>query len=672
MIHVDNALRLLMEKDPMLTPYEGEVRMHLDRYNDRRWQLYENGRLSDFANGYRYFGFQRTDTGWVFREWLPGADAVWLMGDFNGWDKYQHPLTDIGNGVWEIRLDGKDTLRHGQFVKLIVGRQGISFERIPTYIGRCVMDMSTQTLCGQLWMPEEPFRWTDGDWYGKQRPESPMIYEAHIGMAQEHGGIGSYRDFADETLDWIKYAGYNTVQLMAIQEHPYYASFGYQVTNFFAPSHRYGTPDDLRYLINKAHEMGIAVLLDVVHSHACPNEGEGLNVLDGTEDQYFLYGERGWHPGWKTRIFNYGKTEVLHFLLSNLKYWQEEFHFDGFRFDGVTSMLYENHGFCSFTSYDDYFSLNTNVDGRVYLMMANELVHGVNEKAVTIAEDVSGFPGLCLPLEYAGVGFDYRLSMGIPDMWIKLLKDQRQDDWNMFGLWHELTTGRPGEKSIGYCESHDQALVGDKTLMFRMADAEMYTGMEKDYHSLSMDRAIDMHKVIRFLTCSLSRDGYLNFIGNEFGHPEWVDFPREGNNWSGHYARRQWSLLKNKTLKYEWLADFDRAMTHFINAHRVHCSGPAESLWIDDEKKLILFARGGLLYAFNLHPNRSQESVFVSTRLTGPGGYRVVLSTDDPSWGGLDRISEDYIYHAGQTEYGDGFTIYLPCRTGIALEKTDP
>ena len=671
MIHVDDAIRRLLEKDPWLEPYAGEVRMHLDRYNDCRWRLAGDKPISEFANGHHYFGFHRTDTGWVFREWLPGADAAWLTGDFNGWDKYACPLEQIGNGVWEIALEGRDALKHGQFVKLVVGRLGSSFERIPAYMTRCVMDESTYQLCGQIWMPDEPFAWTDGEFYCKQRPESPMIYEAHIGMAQEKDGIGTYREFADDTLPWIKNAGYNTVQLMAIQEHPYYASFGYQVTNFFAPSHRYGTPEDLKYLIDRAHGMGISVLLDVVHSHACPNLGEGLNQQDGTEDQYFLYGGRGWHPAWETRIFDYGKHEVLHFLLSNLKYWQEEFHFDGFRFDGVTSMMYENHGLCAFGSYDSYFSMNTNVDGRVYLMLANELVHGVNEKAMTVAEEMSGFPGMCLPLEYGGVGFDYRLAMGMPDIWIKLVKDMRQEDWDMFYLWHELTSCRPGEMSVGYAESHDQALVGDKSLMFRMADAEMYTGMMKDYHSPSMDRAIDMHKLIRLLTCSLAANGYLNFIGNEFGHPEWVDFPREGNNWSYHYARRQWSLVKSADYKYEWLANFDRAMTWLMNTRRVHCSGPAESLWIDNEKKLLLFARDGMLFAFNMHPTWSQESVFIDTRITGPGEYRVVLSTDAEEFGGQNRIDTQMIYRAGETPFGTGLQVYLPCRTAVVLEKVE-
>ena len=670
MIHVENALQSLKEKDPGLREHLGEVRMHLDRFNAQRWNLAQNGNLSDVANGHMYFGFHKAEDGWVFREWLPGADKVWLYGDFNNWSKYEHPLSYIGDGVWEIKLKGKNALKHGQNVKLIVGRQGISFERIPSYIRRAVMDENTNRLCGQIWMPDKPFKWSDGRWYGKRRHASPLIYEAHIGMAQEHGGVGSYVEFADSTLEWIHSLGYNTIQLMAIQEHPYYASFGYQVTNFFAPSHRYGTPEELKYLINKAHKMNIAVVLDVVHSHACANEGEGLNLQDGTETQYFLPGDRGWHSAWQTKCFDYGKQEVLHFLLSNLKYWQDEFHFDGFRFDGVTSMLYENHGLgAAFTSYNQYYSLNTNVDARIYLTLANELIHTINDKAITIAEDMSGMPGMCLPQEYGGFGFDYRLSMGVPDMWIKLIKEQPMEDWDVMYIWNELTGGRPGEKSIGYCESHDQALVGDKTIIFRLADAEMYTGMHKQYHSPVMDTAIDMHKLIRFLTISLSGDGYLDFMGNEFGHPEWIDFPREGNNWSYHYARRQWSLVHNHSLKFEWLANFDKDMIHLMNKYKVHCGERAESLWLDQQKNLIIFRRNDLIYIFNMHPTWSQQDVFINCDLIGGGKYKVVFSTDDAAYGGQERISKQYVYSADNDEYGFGFRVYMPCRTAAVIRK---
>ena len=501
MIPVNLAIKRLLQRDSALEPHQADIRLHLDRYNAALKELAGKKPLTEVANGHLYYGFHRTEDGWVFREWLPGADAAWLYGDFNGWQQFAHPLTPVGNGDWEIRFTGKDALRHGQFVKLLVGRKGAVLERLPAYIRRAELDPTTHKLCGQIWMPEEPFVWSDEAWYECKRPKNPLIYEVHVGMAQEYDGIGTYREFADKNLDWIARCGYNTIQMMAIQEHPYYASFGYQVTNYFAPAHRFGTPEDLKYLINKAHSMGIAVILDVVHSHACPNPCEGLDGQDGTDDQYFHSGERGWHPAWKTRCFNYGKPQVQHFLLSNLKYWQEEFHFDGFRFDGVTSMLYEDHGLgVAFTEYGQYYTMNTNVDARVYLMMANELVHKVDKKAITIAEDMSGMPGMCLPLGCAGFGFDYRLAMGIPDMWIKMIKEQPMEHWDVGRIWYELSNARPDEGTIGYTESHDQALVGDKTIIFRLADAEMYTGMNKAYHSPTMDTAIDMHKLIRFAT----------------------------------------------------------------------------------------------------------------------------------------------------------------------------
>jgi len=662
----------ITEIDPWLAPHAGDIELRMNRFKERRWQLVGDAKtLTDFANGYLYFGFHRTGSGWVFREWLPGADEVRLTGDFNQWNRESHPLDRGENGVWEITLEGADTLKHGQYVKLWIRKGEAWFERLPAYSTKVSMDEETKRLCSQIWDPES-FQWTD-EAFMAQAPAAPLIYEAHVGMAQDREGIGTYREFADNVLPRIRDLGYNTVQLMAIQEHPYYGSFGYQVTNFFAAAHWYGVPEDLKYLVNKAHEMRIRVLLDVVHSHACPNVGEGLQLQDGTEDQYFHSGGRGWHPAWGTKLFNYGRVEVLHFLLSNLKFWQTEYHFDGFRFDGVTSMLYHDHGLGSaFTNYDMYFNMNTDLEALNYLQLANELIHEVNPNAITISEDMSGMPGMCLPIEQGGIGFDYRLAMGEPDYWIKLLKDTRDEDWNMHALWHEMTTRRPQEKVIGYCESHDQALVGDKTILFRMADAEMYTGMTKDYHSATMDRAIELHKMIRLFTMSLGGNGYLNFMGNEFGHPEWIDFPREGNGWSYKYCRRQWSLVDNPTLKYQWLNDFDKAMINLARERHLLDDPYAVSLWIDPDRKIITFSRGRLLFVFNFHNSYSEPAFFLHAHTTGEGSYRVILSTDEFRFGGPGLIAHDYIYRTGYHEgRGLGFEVYSPCRTAMVLEKIE-
>ena len=644
----------ILNVDPYLEPYADDLRLRMELISQKKAEI---GELTEFANGHRYFGFHRTENGWVYREWAPAADALYLTGDFNNWDTAACPMTRLENGVFEVQVDN---LCVGQKVQTIVWHKGQMLRRIPLYATRVVQDPVTVLWCAEVEDTFAPYPWTDE---GFAPPKTPFIYECHIGMAEEKGAVGTYREFTENILPRIKAAGYNTIQIMAIMEHPYYGSFGYQVSNFFAASSRYGTSSELKALINTAHEMGIAVLLDVVHSHAVSNTSEGLNEFDGTVYQFFHAGGRGDHSAWGTKLFNYGKNEVLHFLLSNLRYWMEVFHFDGFRFDGVTSMLYHDHGLGSaFTDYSMYFSLNTDVEAVTYLALANELVHTLNPKAITIAEDMSGMPGMCLPTRDGGIGFDYRLSMGVPDLWIKLLKEVSDEHWSMGQLWYELTNRRPKEKNIGYCESHDQALVGDKTIMFRLCDAEMYTHMQKFGGSPIVDRGIALHKMIRLLTASLSGEGYLNFMGNEFGHPEWIDFPREGNGWSYHYCRRQWSLLDNPDLRYRELGDFDKAMLRLLQREKT-LSKPSVCLTVHEDDKVLIFEKGNLVFAFNFHPEKSFDGYPI--RVSKSGNYKVLLSSDDGMFGGFDRVDKSVRYTAQE----DGFRCYLPNRTAIVFKK---
>ncbi len=651
--------------DPYLVPYEKNINERYDLYRKKKKELVGTGSLYDFASSYEYFGFHRTEDGWVYREWASAADEMYLRGDFNGWELYSCRMVKKEDGVFELYLEGHDALKAGQKVQTIVVNSGRVLERIPLYATRVVQDKDTYLWCAELEEPDSVFEWTDG---GFTLDEPLFIYEAHVGMAQEKGEVGSYTDFCENVLPRIKKAGYNTLQLMAIMEHPYYASFGYQVSNFYAPSSRYGKSEELKALINKAHEMGIAVLLDVVHSHAIKNTNEGINEFDGTTEQFFHAGERGDHSAWGTKLFDYGKSGVIRFLLSNLRYWMEMFHFDGFRFDGVTSMLYRDHGLGrSFTDYEMYFSENTDTDAVTYLQLANELVHEVRPKAITVAEDMSGMPGACLPISAGGMGFDYRLSMGVPDMWIKLIKERRDEEWDMHLIWHELTMRRPKEKNIGYCESHDQALVGDKTLMFRLCDAEMYTHMSKNTESVIIDRGMALHKMIRLISASLCGEGYLNFMGNEFGHPEWIDFPREGNAWSYHYCRRQWSLVDNNDLRYSQLGEFDRAMIEMLGLERI-LEKKTVCRRIDDDKKVIVYSKGDCVFAFNFSPVRSYERYFIPVGRAGK--YRVVLSTDSEKFGGFFRVSEEYVYKANVTENEKtGFYCYLPSRCAIVMKR---
>ncbi len=656
----------ILKIDPYLAPFEGDLNLRMDLYKGKKAELVgKDGSLVDFANGHKYFGFHRTKGGWVYREWAPAAEAMFLTGDFNEWNTSSHPMKRLDGGVFEIKLRGKNALKPGQKIQAIVIHNGCELRRVPLYATRVVQDPVTYWWCAELEEPDYEFNWTDT---GFKPEKTPFIYECHIGMAGEEYKVSSYTEFKDNVLPRIKDLGYNTIQIMAIMEHPYYGSFGYQVSNFFAASSRYGTSDELRSLINTAHEMGIAVLLDVVHSHAVKNTNEGLNEFDGTVYQFFHDGPKGEHREWGTKLFNYGKNEVLHFLLSNLKYWMEEFHFDGFRFDGVTSMLYHDHGLGSaFCDYSMYFSMNTDTEAVTYLQLANDLIHSFNPNALTIAEDMSGMPGMCLKINNGGIGFDYRLSMGVPDLWIKTLKECSDDNWDMYKFWYELTGRRPKEKNIGYAESHDQALVGDKTIMFRLCDAEMYTHMSKDSQSMIIDRGIALHKMIRLLSSSLAGEGYLNFMGNEFGHPEWIDFPREGNGWSYHYCRRQWSLADNEALRYGGLREFDKAMVSLLKKENI-LSKDSVSLWIGQGDKVLMYAKGSSVFLFNFNPTQSFDGYFVP--VPEEGTYTITLSTDDPEFGGFNRIDKSYKYVAKKQADGRiGFMCYLPARCAFVLKK---
>ncbi len=655
----------IMEFDPLLKHFEKDLDYRKRCFRAKKKELLpQGGKLKDFANGHLFYGFHKENGKWIYREWAPAAEKLYLTGDFCNWDRFSYPMEKGKNGVFTLELP-EDALYDGCRVMTLVHHAGQVLERIPLYINRVIQEKDG-SWNGVIYDPKEEFIWDDK---GFKPKKELFIYECHIGMAQEDGKVGTYDEFRQYVLPRVKELGYNTLQIMAIMEHPYYASFGYQVTNFFAASSRFGRPEDLKKLINEAHKMGIAVLLDVVHSHACTNTREGINEFDGTSYQFFHEGAKGDHPAWGTKCFNYDKNEVIHFLLSNLKYWQTEYHFDGFRFDGVTSMLYHDHGLgTAFTGYDQYFSMNTDTQAVTYLQLANEMVRQVNKHAITIAEDTSALPGLALPINQGGIGFDYRLAMGEPDMWIRLLKETPDEYWDLNSIYYELASRRPGEPVIGYCESHDQALVGDKTIMFRLCDQEMYWGMGADNQNMVIDRGMALHKMIRLLTMSLGGNGYLTFMGNEFGHPEWIDFPREGNGWSYHYCRRQWSLKDNETLKYRYLNEFEKQMVSLAQNTKLLTHWDKQLL-LDNSKKLLAYSKGDAVFAYNFNPTESFTDCVIPVEKEG--GYSVVMSTDDFNVGGYGRIYHQS-YEAILDDTGKPYIqLYLPSRTAVVMIKNN-
>jgi len=655
----------ILELNPQLKPFARDIDLRMELYRSTKQRLLsQGGSLRDFAQAHHYFGIHHVNGGWVYREWAPSAYQLYLTGDFNGWNQTSHPLQRLENGAWELFLPGEDALWEGCKVKTVVDANMTRTEHIPLYARRVVQDPQTITWCAEVVDNWKSFPWTDQDFKPAQ---SLYIYEAHVGMAQEEGKVGSYREFAQYVLPRVKKAGYNAIQLMAIMEHPYYGSFGYQVANFYAASSWFGKPEDLKYLVDRAHKLGLRVLLDVVHSHAVKNTAEGINQFDGTTWQFFHDGPKGDHPAWGTKCFDYGKDGVIHFLLSNLAFWMTEYHFDGFRFDGITSMLYHDHGLgTSFDNNSKYFSMNTHVEAITYLQLANELIREVKPDAITIAEDMSGMPGMCLPIEDGGIGFDYRLAMGLPDMWVRAVKEQRDEEWNIGKMWGDMCLRRPGENTVAYVESHDQALVGDKTMIFRLADANMYTDMQQDCHNPVIDRAIALHKMIRLFTLAGGGEAYLNFMGNEFGHPEWIDFPREGNGWSFHYCRRQWSLRDNELLKYRWLGDFDHDMVALTKRHRMFSQRMGDLRLLREKDQVIAFSRKGLLFAFNFNPTESFTQVRIP--VLAEADYTLELSSDAKQYGGQDLVA-DMVYETKIVKGETVLELYLPARTAVVLKE---
>jgi 1,4-alpha-glucan branching enzyme len=677
---LDKKLRALkpkslgvIKRDTWLQPYADAI---AGRYKFMRWKEHEltrdtNGSLSQMATGYLYYGLHATREGWTFREWAPNATAIYLIGTFNNWQEQElYAMTRISDsGTWQIDLP-REAMHHLDLFKLKVHWEGGEGERIPAWATRVVQDEETKIFSAQVWAPEKPYRFKVAKFQPKVDPL--LIYECHIGMATSEEKVGTYEEFRKNVLPRVAGLGYNAIQIMAIQEHPYYGSFGYHVSSFFAASSRFGTPDDLKRLIDDAHRRGIAVIMDLVHSHAVKNEVEGLGRFDGSYDQYFHNDGRREHPAWDSLCFNYARGEVLHFLLSNCKYWLEEYRFDGFRFDGVTSMLYLNHGLGhDFSGYADYFDGGQDGDAICYLTLANKLIHEVNPNAITIAEEMSGMPGLAAPVDQGGMGFDYRLAMGIPDYWIKLLKEKKDEDWNVTDIMWTLTNRRADEKTISYVESHDQALVGDKTVIFRLIDSEMYWHMMVGDENMTVNRGLALHKMIRLITLATINGGYLNFMGNEFGHPEWIDFPREGNGWSYKYARRQWDLVDRQDLKYRFLNAFDHDMINLVQSVLRFNEAPIIPIWDNRGDHILAFERRRLLFVFNFDATRSFTDYGFLVR---QGRYVMQLNSDDKKYSGFGSVDDNALYVTQpdplyEADDKGWLKLYIPARSVLVLKR---
>jgi 1,4-alpha-glucan branching enzyme len=660
--------RRSLTDDEWLKPFAGKIEQRRQAAITLEQRLTKSQlSLKDFAAAHLYYGLHRQVNGWVFREWAPNAESIYLVGDFSNWEqRSEYQLQRLPKSDdWEISLP-LAVLRHGMHYALDIAWTGGCGRRIPAYADYVVQNSETLIFTAVVWQPETTFS------FNHNRPAVPeqlLLYEAHVGMAQETEQVGSFNEFTEKILPRIAEAGYNTIQLMAIMSHPYYGSFGYHVANFFSISSRFGTPTEFKALIDAAHAQGLRVIIDLVHSHAVKNSAEGLGCFDGTIYQYFHAGDRGQHQAWDSLCFDYSKPEVLHFLLSNCRYWLEEYNIDGFRFDGITSMLYLHHGINhTFSGYQDYFGNDVDEDALAYLTLANKLIHQIEPTAITVAEDVSGLAGLAAPIAEGGCGFDYRLAMGVTDYWFKLF-DRPDESWTMSELWHELTNRRADEQTISYLECHDQAIVGGQSAIFRLIGAAIYDAMHIDVHNLQVERGIALHKLCRLATLATAGHGYLNFIGNEFGHPEWVDFPREGNNWSYKYAKRQWALSDDPQLHYHALKLFDQAIIKLAVKYNLLLAMP-QLLNIDENNKILCFERASLIFCYNFHPTHSPADYQFEVL---PGEYQLILDSDQPIFSGHGRVTMPQSYFTQPIEAGGNclnmLQLYLPCRTVLVLKR---
>lgn len=671
-------------EDPELAPYRDFFLQRCSRFEQEKTRIEKNfGSLKAYSDIYTHFGPHlikgKDGNFWRWREYMPHATEIWLTtSKLNFKRNAQYRFTNKGNGEFELTLP-QEALPHGEYVELRV--QGpmppqksdgsipelpVPMRRVPAFAQWVEQDPHVpEQWCARIWAPENPYQFKH---HRRGLLQFPRIYEAHVGMAQsslQHFGesVGTYDYFRRFVLPRIREDGYTAVQLMGILEHPLYKSFGYQVSSYYAPSSRYGNPDQFKELVDAAHGLGLAVILDITHGHACANTEQGLACYDGSN--YFFSAK---YNQWGTPSFDYGNEMARRFLLSNCRYWMEEFRIDGFRFDAVGNMLYIDHGVNdSFSHVGRCFygkdgQPREDVYGELYLCLANDLIHNMDEHAITIAEEFSGMPGLtCSPAE-GGLGFDYRFAMGIPDFWAKAIENPK----DMGSMWYEMTNHRPYDRTISYVECHDQCINGDDAMIWRLLGDSMYRYMGASSETWNISRGLAFYRLMRLLTLTAADAGYLNFMGNEFGHPEWLD--------AEEHAHRQWHLADQPDLKYASLAAWDKAQLNIlVGQHLDDFLQQPMFRFIHEDMRLLAFERGHLLFVFNFHETEPRENLLFAVT---PGKYIEILSSDQKKFGGHGNLEitepplEHFTTPLPHRPEGD-INLYIPPMVALVLLRTN-
>lgn len=544
-------------------------------------------------------------------------------------------------------------ISHGSRYRVYFNTPNGALERVPAWATYVLPDSDGNQYYAVHWEPppEDVYKWKN------KRPKVPKsfrIYECHVGISGIEQKISSFNEFISKVLPHIKNAGYNAIQLIGVIEHRDYSSVGYKVTNLFAVSSRFGTPNDFKHLVDEAHGLGLLVFLDIVHSYSAADELVGLSLFDGSNDCYFHTGKRGHHKYWGTRMFKYGDVDVLHFLLSNLKWWVVEYQIDGFQFHSLSSMMYTHNGFATFTGeMEEYCNQYVDKDALIYLILANEMLHELHPDIITIAEDATFYPGLCEPTSQGGLGFDYWVNLSVSEMWLWLLENAPYQEWNMNKIVSVLVNNQQShEKMLLYTENHNQSISGGRSF----AEIILRKFKEQPFGSEDVTfRVSSLHNMVKLITFSISGSAYLNFMGNEFGHPNRVEFPMPSNNYSFNFANRRWDLLLEGV--HNNLFKFDMDMMRMDEHEQILSRGLPKVHHVNDFNMVISYIRGPLLFICNFHPEISHKMYIIGVEEAGE--YKVILNTDEISYGGHGELKDDQYLQRTSNKRADGYRISL-------------
>ena len=588
--------------------------------------LFNEGRLLE---AYRSLGAHVTDGGVTFRVWAPGARNVYVTGDFNGWGKSLPLMPVESSGIWEGTVP--EAAEGSLYKYLIEPGDGRTLEKADPYAFMAEMRPSTASIVHTL-----VSSWTDDRWMeGRNRKDhlkEPMnIYEVHAGSWkrkplsdpanasewEKTSNFLTYTELADELIPYVKEMGYTHIELMPVMEHPLDASWGYQVTGYFAATSRFGEPEGLKYLINKAHRNNIGVILDWVPGHFC-RDAHGLSEFNGK----FLY-EKDLHPNWGTAKFDFGRPEVRTFLLSNAHFWLEEYHADGIRVDGVSSMLYLNFGVENKKDYKfNRFGTEENLEATAFLRELSRMAGERHPGAVLIAEESTAWPLVTYPPKDGGLGFHYKWDMG----WMHDTLDYFSTDFDYRPANHgKLTFSQMYHYSENFvlAFSHDEVVHGKCSLIGKMPG---------DYW-----RKFAGLRTMMFYQMTYP-GAKLNFMGNE-----WAPFIE----WR-EYEELEW-FLPEQYESHRKHRELIKALNHLYRADKAlydNDFAPEGFSWIDPDnstQKVLSYER--------ISASRRQRDYAVLNLgidpfgrfrigVDKPGNYVILLNTDDEAYGGSGYVKE--------------------------------